>query len=211
MADIIIIAVLILGIVVGVKRGLLQSLAGVIVVVLAFFGASLIADALAEPVARYLQPLMEQRIQQKLPPEGAANVTEMLETFHFSGASLQTMAQEILDKVAQTGVTLLSAVVESVMHSVAYAIVYLVAFLLLLVVLHLLMKPLKLMTRLPGIHMLNGIGGGALGLVWSALLVFLAVWLLLRFDWLITAETIDKSPVLRFFAENSPISLLTSL
>ena len=42
-------------------------------------------------------------------------------------------------------------------------------------------------------------------------MVFLAVWLLQRFDVYITAEMVEKSTLLHFFATNSPLSLLTSL
>ena len=106
---------------------------------------------------------------------------------------------------------LLSAVTDSVAQSVAYAAVYLVAFLALLLVLWLLMKPVHLLVKLPGLRTVNALGGGALGLVWGALLVFLAVWLMQRFDWYITADMVANSTLLHFFATNSPISLITSL
>ena len=211
MVDIIIIAILVLCVVIGAHRGLLQSLAGVIIVVAAFFGASLAADALAPSVAEWIGPMVEEGIHDKLLQTDTADAGSMLEEFHFSSGNLQTMVEEVMDKAAQTGMSLLNAVAESVTHSVAYALVYFISFLILLILLWLAMKPLKLMTRLPGLHMLNCIGGGALGLVWGTLLTFLAVWLMLRFDWLLTPEMIESSPVLRFFTENSPLSLLTSL
>ncbi len=211
MVDIIIIGVLVLCAVIGAYRGLLQSLAGVIIVVAAFLGASLAADALSPAVAEWIGPMVEESIQEKLLQSNTADVGGMLGNFHFSGGSLQKMTEEIMDKATQTGMSILNAVTESVTHSVAYALTYFISFLILLLLLWLAMKPLKLMTRLPGLHMLNCIGGGALGLVWGTLLTFLAVWLMLRFDWLLTPEMLKSSPVLRFFAENSPISLLTSL
>jgi hypothetical protein len=106
---------------------------------------------------------------------------------------------------------LLSAVSDSVAHSVAYAAVYLAAFLVLLVVVWLLMKPVYLLVKLPVLRTANALGGGALGLVWGALLVFLAVWLMQRFDLFLTADMVENSMLLRFFANNSPLSLLTSL
>ena len=75
----------------------------------------------------------------------------------------------------------------------------------------LLLKPVQLLTKLPLLRTVDRLGGGALGLVWGALLVFLAVWLMLRFDWVLTKEMVDNSRLLHFFATNSPLSLLTSL
>ena len=211
LADIIIAAVLILAAVVGTKKGLLKSLAGVVIVIAAFIGASFIADALAEPVAQWLQPVLEDYVQEKLAPEGTNDAAALLEAFHFSGEQLEQMLQEVLTKVSETGSSVLSAVGESVSYSIAYAATYLVAFLVLLLALWLLSQPLHLAAKLPGLRTLNALGGAALGLVWGALLVFLAVWLMQKFNWLITPEMVEESTLLHFFATNSPISLITSL
>lgn len=210
-ADMVIAVVLILTAIVGAKKGLLKSLAGVVIVVASFIGASFIADALADPVAKWLQPMLEGYLQEKLAVEGTTDAGAMLEIFQFSGENLEKMVEDVLAKVSQTGMSMLSAVSESVTHSIAYAAVYLVAFLALLVALWLLSQPLHLAAKLPGLRTLNALGGGALGLVWGALLVFLAVWLMQRFGWIITPEMVEKSTLLHFFATNSPISLITSL
>jgi len=210
-ADLIIAAVLIVAAVVGAIKGLLKSLLGVVIVVVAFIGAAFIADALAEPVAQWMQPMLESYVQEKLAVESTTDAAAMLEAFHFSGDQLQQMLQEVLAKVSQTGSDVLSAVSESVSYSISYAAVYLVAFLVLLLALWLLSRPLLLAAKLPGLRTLNALGGGALGLVWGALLVFLAVWLMLRFNWLITPEMMEQSILLPFFANNSPLSLITSL
>ena len=210
-ADVVIAAALVLAVVVGAHKGLVKSLAGVVIVVGAFIGASFVANAFAEPVAEWLGPMIEENMMEKLTGQETADAESLLESLHFSGERLQQMVDEVMGKVKETGADLLSAVTDIVAHSVAYAGVYLVAFLALLVLLWLLMKPVELVVKLPLLRTVNAVGGGALGLVWGALLVFLAVWLLQRFDVYITAEMVGKSTLLRFFATNSPLSLLTSL
>ena len=59
-ADVVIVAALLTGIVLGARNGLLQSLAGVIVTVVAFLGAVWLANRFAEPVAQWLRPILEQ-------------------------------------------------------------------------------------------------------------------------------------------------------
>ena len=203
-ADVVIAAALVLAVVVGAHKGLVKSLAGVVIVVGAFIGASFVANAFAEPVAEWLGPMIEENIMEKLNTQETADVRSLLETLHFSGENLQKMVDEVLTTVKDTGMDMLSAVSDSVAHSVAYAGVYLVAFLALLVLLWLLMKPVELVVKLPLLRTVNAVGGGALGLVWGALLVFLAVWLLQRFDLLLTAEMVENSLLLHFFANNSP-------
>ncbi|MBE6919056.1 MAG: CvpA family protein [Ruminococcaceae bacterium] len=211
LADIVIAAVLVLAVIIGAWKGLVKSLAGVVIVVAAFIGASFVANAFAEPVADWLGPVIEENILDKLAAEDTTDAETMLSAFHFRGESLQQMVDEVMGKVKETGMDLLSAVTDSVAQSVAYAAVYLVAFLALLLVLWLLMKPVHLLVKLPGLRTVNALGGGALGLVWGALLVFFAVWLMQRFDWYITADMVANSTLLHFFATNSPISLITSL
>ena len=61
-ADLLIAAALLAAVVIGARRGLLRSLTGLVVVVLAFVLASWAADRLADPVAQKLSPLVERRI-----------------------------------------------------------------------------------------------------------------------------------------------------
>lgn len=210
-ADAVIAAVLVLAVVIGARKGLVKSLAGVVMVVAAFIGASFVANAFAEPVAQWLGPVIEESVLEKLAQQESADAQSLLEQFHFGGESLQQMVDEVMDKVKETGADLLSAVADSVAKSVAYALVYLAAFLVLLLVVWLLLRPVCLVVKLPILRTVNALGGGALGLVWGALLVFLAVWLLQRFDVYITADMVEKSTLLHFFATNSPLGLLTSL
>ena len=199
-ADVVIAAVLVLAVWIGAKRGLLQSLAGVIIVVAAFFGASWAAETFEEPAAQWMRPLQQN-----------AGVEDLLRSFQFGVGDLQQQIEEIMQQMQQTGTAAVDAVMDSVTLSIAHAAVFVAAFLVLLIVLWLLMIPLKLMTKLPGLHAINAIGGGALGLVGGTLVVFLIVWAMGRFGWLLTEEMVEKSYILRFFADNSPLSLLALL
>ena len=209
-ADLLIAAALLAAVVIGARRGLLRSLTGLVVVVLAFVLASWAADRLADPVAQKLSPLVERRIEQKLTQQESASAESVLADFGFIGERLQELTQQV--RAAQeSGASLLAALSQSVAHSVAYTLVYVVSFVLLLLVLGLLSKPLQLVTKLPVIHGANAVGGGALGLLWGALVVFVVVWALRKFDILLTPETVEQSRLLRFFAEHSPLDWISGL
>lgn len=216
--DIFMAAILLLALVLGVRQGFVQSLARVAIVIVALLGAAWLAQQLAEPATKWLEPVLTEKIQQKLSGQTVAvddpslAAAGLLETFGFSGDVLDELVQSVTDKAQEMGQTLLNAVVSTVLHSVAYAVVYLLSFLLLLLlVLRLLLAPLHLFTKLPVVHGVNAILGGALGLVKGALLLFFAVWLLRRFQILVTPELIGQTYILRFFAEHSPMELITSL
>ena len=57
----------------------------------------------------------------------------------------------------------------------------------------------------------NALLGGVLGLVKAALLLFLAVWVLQKLQLLVTPELVNKTVLLKFFAQNSPIDLIAKL
>ena len=71
-------------------------------------------------------------------------------------------------------------------------------------------RALDLVTRLPGIHGLNALGGAAIGLAVGALLLFLAVWLLRRFGVSFETDTVSATHILRFFTTHTPLSALLS-
>ena len=70
-ADVVIAAVLVLAVIIGARKGLVKSLAGVVIVAAAFIGASFVANAFAEPVAEFLGPMIEENILEKLALERA--------------------------------------------------------------------------------------------------------------------------------------------
>lgn len=215
--DIFMAACLLLALVLGVRQGFLQSLARVAIIIVALLGAAWLAEHLADPAAKWLEPMLTEKIQQQMDGQAAATddpslaAAGLLETFGFSGEALDKLVERATEKAQEVGQTLLSAVVSTVLRSVAYAVVYLMSFLLLLLLLRLLLAPLHLFTKLPVVHGINAVMGGALGLVKGALLLFFAVWLLRRLQIWITPELISQTYILRFFAEHSPMELITSL
>ena len=215
--DIFMAACLLLALVLGVRQGFLQSLARVAIIIVALLGAAWLAEHLADPAAKWLEPMLTEKIQQQMDGQAAAAddpslaAAGLLETFGFSGEALDKLVESATEKAQEVGQTLLSAVVSTVLRSVAYAVVYLVSFLLLLLLLRLLLAPLHLFTKLPVVHGITAVMGGALGLVKGALLLFFAVWLLRHLQIWITPELISQTYILRFFAEHSPMELITSL
>ena len=211
-ADLIIVALLAAAVILGAKRGLIESLAGVAVIVASLLGAAWAARMFSDTVAQWLRPLLEQSLLQRVQSRSASGSPgDMLSVFGYSGQTLTKLTESVMEQARQTGQSLVNAVVDSVLHSIAYAAVYVAAFLALLVVLHLAVKALDLAAKLPGIRTANGLGGAALGLVKGLLVVFLLVWALQKLQILITPELAEESRLLPFFIHNSPVTLLASL
>ena len=83
--------------------------------------------------------------------------------------------------------------------------------LLLLILLNILLKAMDLVTKLPVIHGLNALGGGVLGLVEGALVLFLAVWVTRKLGVSFETELFEGAHILRIFTTHTPLSVLSFL
>lgn len=133
---------------------------------------------------------------------------QLLRLMGWDEGAAQALAEKAEDRVRQTGVSLAMAVVDSVMESFVYMVLLVVSFLVLSLLLHLAAKALDLAARLPGVSLLNGLGGALAGLVQGGLVIFLAVWLLRCLNAAPGAELVEQTRVLRFFMTSSPLDLL---
>ena len=70
---------------------------------------------------------------------------------------------------------------------------------------------MDLVLQLPGLHLLNSLGGAAVGLVEGALLLFLVVWVLRRMGVSFETEALASAHILQIFTSNTPLSVLTFL
>ena len=110
--------------------------------------------------------MLTEKLEQRLTAQGQTeDAGAMLAAFGYQGEALEQVLDNVMEKAQQAGETLLSAVVSTAIKSAAYAVVYVVSFLLLLILLRLALTPLHLFTKLPVVHGVNAVLGGALGLV----------------------------------------------
>ena len=214
--DLIIAALLVLALIQDARQGFVQALTRIVVVITALLLAGWIAGKLAEPAARWLEPMLTEKLEQRLTAQGQTeDAGAMLAAFGYQGEALEQVLDNVMEKAQQAGETLLSAVVSTAIKSAAYAVVYVVSFLLLLILLRLALTPLHLFTKLPVVHGVNAVLGGALDRPYpaenGALLLFLVVWALQKWQLFITPEMVEKSFLLKFFAANSPMDLIAKL
>lgn len=215
----------------GAHQGLLRSLAGLLTIVVALVGAGLIAGALADSAARLAGPLVEERIRTQvdeaitaqssqkvempeLDVEGGDeefDIQDLLALMGLDQDVRDSLTEEIQEKAVDAGTTIAAAVVESVVRSVLYGVVFLLSFLALTVLLKLAIGALDLVAKLPGLHLLNTLGGAAAGLVQGVVLAFLAIWIARRLGVSFETETVAQTHILHFFTTNTPLSALSFL
>ena len=122
-----------------------------------------------------------------------------------------SLASQTQEKIQDTGVSLVMAVVESLAQSILYAALFLVSVVGLTILLKLLIRAMGLVLQLPGLHLVNALGGAVIGLIEGALVLFLAIWVLRRFGVSFETDTVSATHILRFFATHTPLSALSLL
>lgn len=219
--DAIVVAILLVFLVCGTLRGLLRTLAGLVIVVVSLAGAGIAAARFSEPAAKLAAPLVEKQIAEKiravLPEQGLmpelpeGGLDGILERLGLDEAVWQPLLERIERSMTETGAGIVEAVTESLVHSVLYGLLFLLAFLALLILLNLLLKALNQVTKLPVIHGINAVGGGVLGLIEGALVLFLAVWIARKLGVSFETELFEGAHILRIFTANTPLGVLSFL
>ena len=228
MIDAVFALVLILSVVFGAKRGLFRSFMALAAIVLALIGASLLTDALTEPVTDMLMPRLEKSVEEwfdtesqtpqgdvpqiegETPAESDASgetpngdaaqnaenvrqddsplaVTGLLKKllrFDFDGAVRQSLRNAARDAAL--------AAVRTLLGSVVRTLVFVLCFLV------------------PVLNALNTIGGGALGLIEGALLLFLVCDVAPKLGVKAFADY-EGTYLLSFFMSHTPRGLVAAL
>lgn len=225
--DIVVIVFLMAFTIYGAKRGLLRALAGVVIVALALIGAGMIATTFAPPAAKIVTPLVREHIAQRVEDAIAEwdtteesdtdrqAIEDILRQLGVEEETLDTITDALQEVGSSAGSKVTEAVmdaaVESLVHSVVYGVLYVLTFILLMIMLHVLAGAAGLLTKLPGVHALNALGGALLGLIEGALLLFLAVWIGRKLGINFETEFLAEAHILRIFTTYTPLSILSFL
>lgn len=227
--DIVVAAVLLGFAVYGGKRGLFRALSGLLAVVVALVGAGIIAATFTTPVTKVVTPLIaghiEEKVENAMAVQSAGSGVQMPEADTEDPSAIQDLltilglddevrsrlAEEVEEKVRDTGASIAAAVVESMARSFIYGTLYILSFAVLLLLMKVLIGAMDLVLKLPLLRGLNTLGGAAVGLVEGALLLFLAVWVLRRLGVSFESEALAEAHILRIFTANTPLGVLSHL
>ena len=235
MIDAVFALVLILGVVFGARRGLFRSFMALAAIVLALIGASLLTDALTEKsVEEWFDtesqtpqgdvPQIEgetpaesdasgetpngdaaqdaENVRQDDSPLAVTGLLKKLLRFDFDGAVRQSLRNAARDAAL--------AAVRTLLGSVVRTLVFVLCFLVLTLLLRLVTGGIDKVLDLPVLNALNTIGGGALGLIEGALLLFLVCDVAPKLGVKAFADY-EGTYLLSFFMSHTPRGLVAAL
>ena len=199
----------------GYRKGLVMSLATLLVLALASLGATVAQEALAPRAVEAIEPKVQQVVRGQLQRELEGKTQEAVEeagdiSFSVGGEQMDlgalTGMLEALGIPVEAQVTegtnqalapmldaAAEAVAQAIVEPVAELVIYLAAFLILYLLLHSLTLALNVVDRLPVIHTLNRAGGAILGLLGGCLVLTVFSVVCRRTGWL--PEEFGQGPI----------------
>ena len=208
----------------GYRKGFVLTLCSLLAVFVALVGASVLSSALAEPVAKAIEPIVASSIHdtvtsyyQRSPAETSSSeesawlaqlpVDELLEPLKESKAFqgfADAFQKAVDDGVADVAAHAAQALAHFVAVQIARIVIFAVAFFAVLIAWFFFSHTLDLVAHLPVLYTANRWAGGAVGLVKGALVLFIAAWLL-KGSYL-PPEAVEHTYLLKFFCTASPLS-----
>lgn len=215
--DVILLVIVILCVIVGMRRGFVLTLCGVLSIVVALVGAKVAADQFSPVVTQAIAPRMETVIEARLNESigdtvqnstnwdesdfdaslgGILGIFQQNEVVQDAISGIQDSIQSGVDAAVQTAA---GSMAQEIAQPVAWGTVYVIAFVVILLLWNLISKALDLVAKLPVLHFFNRLLGGACGVIKGILIVGCICCLILNLG-LLPSAMAQESVFLRLFS-----------
>ena len=213
--DVILAACLFIGTMFGMKKGLIKGVVSIAVLVVSLVVAGLVAKALTPSVTAWVEPKIETRMIEKI-TKGVfhADYTVMdslkdrMEEWNIGTDFMDKLEDSVGKTVENAATGAVKAAMGNLAGTIVYVILFGITFTVANLLLGVLVNALDIFSKLPVVNFANRVGGAALGLVKSALLIYVVVWFMYHLHIVLTKDIVESSTVLKFFATVNPLELL---
>lgn len=209
----------------GYRKGLILTVAGVLIIFISAFLAGKTADAYARPVSEKLYPIMswladdaideatrgKGRINEMTEIKEIAAVAEkVFENIGVAGVEIEKMVDRVLLELTETQQSVQETIAMTVLYVVAYALLCLFSFILFMVGLTLLIHFLAAVFKLPVLNLIDKIGGSAAGALYGLLILCAVGWAVRYLGIIAGPELVEKTTILKLFVNHNMLAGLLS-
>ena len=221
--DLVLLAIIIISIWSGYKKGLIMGIAALLAAIISLYGASLVSQAYSYEVVPVLRPFVSGYIQNRMENEvledlGIDDTSLSVEDVLSGDPSLRhdfcaacysstgiyadaadQMATEAEEYAAANGATIQESVVEVFCIRAAYVAGVALVFIVFLIALTALGNIPNLSFKIPNMDTLNDAGGAVMGLVNGMVYCILLCWALRFLGLVIGRDTLENTILAKFF------------
>ncbi|HIR86523.1 MAG TPA: CvpA family protein [Candidatus Limivicinus faecipullorum] len=208
----------------GYKRGLVGGVAGILAIIIALFGGSLLSSAYAHEVVPALEPFVDGYIDSQDTRDavleklgyGESDLSledilaqdsslrydyayECMRTLGFYEKRADDLASDAVALADANSISMTDAVVAVLCDTITYVGALVIAFLLILIFLVAIGNVGNLSFRLPNMEALDEVGGAVLGFGKAFIYCVLFCWLLSFLGMIIGQDTMEHTTLGRFF------------
>ncbi|MDR0325052.1 MAG: hypothetical protein LBI19_03025 [Oscillospiraceae bacterium] len=209
----------------GLRKGLILTVAGVLVIFISAFLAGRVADAYAQPVSEKLYPIMSWLADDAIDEasRGKGRVNEMtdrkeiaevaqrtFESLGISGLEIDAMVDRVLAALIGAEQTVHETIGQTVLYMAAYALLCLFAFILFMVGFTLLIHFLAAVFKLPVLNLIDKVGGAAAGAFYGILILCAVGWAVRYLGIIAGPELVEDTTILKLFVNHNMLAGLLS-
>ncbi len=217
----------------GFKNGFIRGIFGVLAIIIAIYGANLIAKTYSGEFTGMLKPFVGGIVDKSVtdvvgndePDEAdgvagngsdaAVGTAEHTNIYDISYKALRgigvseeaskNLADKVETEIDSAGQQLSNNLTEKLCSVLAYIAVFGISFILIAIIFAVVGNVINLAFSLPGIEMVDKIVGLALGLL-RGLLIILAIGVIIRYLGLLSAGTVENTVLLKYMSNHNPIA-----
>ena len=220
--DLVLLGILIICVWSGYKKGIIMGVGGILCIIVAVYGANLLANSFSFDVVPALKPFAngytetliggsDSPVMKRMGWDGSTYTPEDLvemypdrkaefcatcyEVLGIDGKTAGRMAEKAVTYARESGSSIRAAVGQILCETVSYAGCFLLAFLLIVIILTVIGNLPNLSYKLPRLDIVNDILGAVLGLVTGLMFCVIAVWALKFMGMLIGNDTLASTRI----------------
>ncbi len=208
----------------GCKKGFVSGIVGILAVIIALYGGSLLSSKYAGQVIPVLEPFVDGYVDSQKTRSAALEkmgygdselsledvlaqdsslrydyAFECAKSLGFNDKLAERIAEKSVNYADKTGENMTESVISILCDTISYVGGLLLAFLLILILLVAITNIGNLSFKFPKMPMLDYVGGGVMGLIKGFLYCSLFCWILGFFGIIIGADTLDSAALAKFF------------
>lgn len=220
--DLVLLGILIICVWSGYKKGIIMGVGGILCIIVAVYGANLLANSFSFDVVPALKPFAngytetliggsDSPVMKRMGWDGSTYTPEDLvemypdrkeefcatcyEVLGIDGKTAGRMAEKAVTYARESGSSIRAAVGQILCETVSYAGCFILAFLLIVIILTVIGNLPNLSYKLPRLDIVNDILGAVLGLVTGLMFCVIAVWALKFMGMLIGNDTLASTRI----------------
>lgn len=220
--DLVLLGILVVCVWSGYKKGIIMGVGGILCIIVAVYGANLLANSFSYDVVPALKPFAngytetmmngsDSAVMKRMGWDGSTyRVEDLVEMYPsrrlefcstcyqvlgFDESLSDRMAEKAVTYARESGVGIRAAVGQILCETVSYAACFLVAFLLIVIILTVIGNLPNLSYKLPRLDIVNDIVGALLGVVTGLMFCAILVWALRFLGKLIGNDTLSATRI----------------